>query len=178
VGTHIESGFHRDQDGKTIDSSLSSAISFLRAQVIDARGSQTVTAAHFRFLEPETELAIFLTDNTTSKLLFSTFRKDYVGLDTSTVATLSGFPKLRVIGLDYISIESYSSDGTVHDSLFQNGILALESLNLAGAEPGHFTAVISVQILKGAEAGQCQVSLLNDLDIEALRLLEQPNKEG
>ena len=164
VGTHIESGFHRNSEGKTIDTALKSATSFLKAQVIDARGSETVSAAHFDSLRTETELAIFLTDNTASQLLFSEFTEAYVGLDQSVIRSLPRFPNLQGVGLDYISVESYSSDGSVHEELFKHEVLVIETLNLAGVEPGNYTAVLSVQILSGAEAGQCQVSLLEDSD--------------
>jgi arylformamidase len=168
VGTHIESGFHRASNGKTIDAALKSSTSFFMAQVIDARGYATVSAEHFDGLNPETELAIFLTDNTNSKLLFSEFTEAYVGLDQSVIEQLARFPNLQAVGLDYISVESFSSDGSVHGALFKHEVLAIESLNLAGVEPGQYTAVLSVQILRGAEAGQCQVSLMEQTDFEGL----------
>lgn len=168
VGTHIESGFHRSATGMTIEQELPASVMILRAEVIDARGSQSVSARHFKSLGTETEFVMFLTDNSTNQLLSKPFVEDYVGLDQSINTEIAKYPKLRAVGLDYISIESFTSDGSVHQGLFQNGILAIESLDLSSAEPGEVTAVVSAQILAGAEAAQCQVVILEQADLREI----------
>ena len=168
VGTHIESGFHRSATGMTIKQELPASVMILRAEVIDARGSQSVSARHFNSLGKETEFVMFLTDNSTNQLLSKPFVEDYVALDQSINSEIAKYPKLRAVGLDYISIESFTSDGSVHQGLFQNGILAIESLDLSSTEPGEVTAIVSAQILAGAEAAQCQVVILEEADLREI----------
>ena len=165
VGTHIESGFHRSSSGKPVHQLIPGSAWFLRAQVIDARGSKTVSEAHFAQISDNTQIALFLTDNSSRNLLFQEFTEDYIGLDSSVSEHLSKLKSLRVVGSDYISIESYQSDGSVHKNIFSNDMLALETLDLSNVAPGHFVAVLSAQVLMGSEAAQCQVSILEQSDV-------------
>ena len=177
VGTHIEAGLHRSSHGRAVSELLTSSVWLLRAQVVDARGSSVVTDQHIALISQETELAMFLTDNSENNLLFQEFTQEFVGLDPSVCSPLSKLESLKVIGSDYVSIESFHSDGSVHKNLFDGDLLALETLNLKYVEPGHYLVMLSAQILEGAEAAQCQVGILEESDAAFIKRAFEGSRE-
>jgi arylformamidase len=70
--------------------------------------------------------------------------------------------KIRLVGIDFISIASAEPPenvNDVHKAFLSNGIFILEALNLAGVKPGKYELIcLPLRIEKG-DAGPCRVLL-------------------
>jgi arylformamidase len=86
------------------------------------------------------ERVLFKTGN--SALWDEPFHEDHAGLTPAAAAYLTGHTGVRLVGIDYLSVENAASGaGAVHRTLLGNGILILEGLDLSGVAPGDYYLV-------------------------------------
>ncbi len=71
--------------------------------------------------------------------------------------------KLKLIGIDDISIGIDNADTQIHRELLQNGIIILEGLDLTKVPDGRYVLVCEPLKIKGAEAAPCRAVLLKDI---------------
>jgi arylformamidase len=70
----------------------------------------------------------------------SDFSTDYTAL-TADGAQYLVECGVKLVGIDYLSIEPWGGDGTVHRLLLSAGMVILEGLDLAGVEPGEYELI-------------------------------------
>ncbi|MHC4911741.1 MAG: cyclase family protein [Planctomycetota bacterium] len=68
------------------------------------------------------------------------FMKDYAAL-TETGAQWVVERRIRLIGVDYLSVQCYGDGPLTHQILLQAGVVILEGLNLADIEPGCYELI-------------------------------------
>lgn len=67
---------------------------------------------------------------------------------------------LRLIGIDYLSIQRYDDGPETHQVLLGNGVCIVEGLDLAGIDPGPYDILcLPVRLGDGAEAAPARVLL-------------------
>jgi arylformamidase len=89
------------------------------------------------------------------------FTRDYVALDLGA-ATFLIERGVRLVGIDYLSIEAWQSPGhPVHRRLLEADVVILEGLNLAAVEPGIFELLCLPLPLKGLDGAPCRAVLRN-----------------
>ena len=158
IGTHIDAPTHFTDDGKTIDQlSLSDLIG--EALVVEVT-ADTITAQELANIDFEIyKRILFKTRN--SKLLKSEdFTSNYVALDYSAAALLveNG---VRVVGIDYLSIEEFETDEhPVHHLLTENDVIIIESLDLSGVEPDAYFMVALPLKLRNSDGAPARVVLV------------------
>jgi len=99
-----------------------------------------------------------------SRILFKTrnsdylfqkeFNKNFISLSLEAAKYLSS-KKVLLIGIDYLSIESFYSNGDVHNQLLSNEIAVVESINLSGIAEGEYELIclpIKINKCDGAPA--------------------------
>lgn len=163
VGTHIDAPCHRVQDGKTVDS-LSLDVLMGEALVVDCGSVKTITASFLDSVEEclHVKRILFKTSNSA---LWSTpghvFNQDYVALSRCAADWLVEHD-IRVVGIDYLSVEGYSGTGEVHTRLFNAGMVIIESLNLMEVLPGVYTLHALPMLIEGVEAAPVRAILIKD----------------
>jgi arylformamidase len=158
IGTHVDAPTHFTDDGKTIDQlSLSDLIG--EALVVDVT-ADTITAQELANIDFETYKRILFKTRNSELLTSKDFTKDYVSLDYSA-AELLVENGVRVVGIDYLSIEKFETDEhPVHHLLTENDVIIIETLDLSGVEPGAYFMVALPFKLKDCEGAPARVVLV------------------
>ncbi len=162
-GTHVDAPRHFVASGATIDEvGLSALIG--PAFVADVSGGDVVDAAALEACQvPEgTDRLLLRTDNASRPgLEHAPFLEDYVAL-TADAARWVVRRGIRLVGIDYLSIQRYSDPPDVHEILLGAGVLILEGLDLRPVAPGRWTLVCLPLHVTGIEAAPARAVLLED----------------
>jgi arylformamidase len=149
TGTHIDAPRHFYKKGACIDEiKLKHLIGFCYVKTIKGRtiGFKDLTGIDFN----KYKKIIFKTENTSRQLLLNDkFAKDFVSLSHSAAEELTR-QYVDVVGIDYLSIESYHSDGSLHKTLLQKNVIVIEGLDLRKVKEGpYFLIALPLKIKKG-----------------------------
>jgi len=86
------------------------------------------------------------------------FRADFVAL-TAAAARWVVARGIRLIGVDYLSVQIFRGDPQTHIALLQAGVVIVEGLNLAGVAPGSYELICLPLKLAGAEGAPARAVL-------------------
>lgn len=140
-GTHFDAPKHVLKTGKGLEAfSLDTLIG--RAHVVDVTGStDEVTVADLEQSVPEGAKRVLLkTGNTTRRLLTKPFTEDYVALSGDGAAWLAA-AGVKLVGIDYLSIQRRGSDGRAHTELLKHDIPVIEGLWLPDVPAGEYELI-------------------------------------
>lgn len=160
TGTHIDAPKHHFQGGYSVDRiPLDTLVG--HAQVCYLPEARMVSSG---------ELAALALPQDTRRLLLRTsnserwakgesgFFQDYVALTADAARWLVDH-QVRLIGMDYLSVQRYDDGPLTHQILLEAGVVILEGLNLAGVSPGHYELLCLPLNLVGAEAAPARTIL-------------------
>jgi len=159
AGTHVDAPFHHLPEGKRIEDIALAAfwgpcyVAAVSDPVIDA---DTLEALHL----PDTPRMLFKTGN--GRLYGNgTFSPDYVALDRSGAEWLTR-REVKLIGIDYLSIERYGDSGfPVHKLLLAHDVVLLEGLDLRAVPAGHYYLNALPLKIAGVEAAPVRAVLFD-----------------
>ncbi len=159
-GTHIDGPMHFLHDGDPLEA-YPIELFIGTAWVTHVVGVTTISATVLDGLGiPDgTERLLLRTAN--SSLWHETparFHADYVGLLPSA-ATWVVERGIRLVGIDYLSIQRYGDDPETHRILMRAGVAILEGLDLEGVAAGRYRLVCPPIRLGGAEAAPARAFL-------------------
>jgi arylformamidase len=133
TGTHIDAPLHHLPDGlSAADISLDALIG--PAVVVDLSEIDVVTAETLERLNLSASTQRLLLRTRNSRLWVEgvrEFRTDYVAL-TADAAQWIVDHGIRLIGMDYLSVQRYHDGPETHLILLRAGVVIVEGLNLAG----------------------------------------------
>ncbi len=163
TGTHVDAPSHfidgaASVDGLPLDAFVGPA------QVVEFSGGGHITAADLKALEiPKScERLLFKTRNS-GFWKNETFRRDFSAVAPDAARELAS-RRLRLVGIDYLSIEPFDSDvPNAHLSLLSSGCAILEGLNLDRVEPGAYFLVCAPLNVVGAEGAPARAVLIDGL---------------
>ena len=160
-GTHVDAPRHFVDGGATIDALALDAF-VGPAWVADAVGHRVIDAEVMAGLgvPPDTERLLLRTDNSLHRRE-APFSEDYVALTADAAQWVADRP-LRLIGIDYLSIQRFHDPPDAHRILLGAGITILESINLREVRAGHWTLVCPPIPLVGAEAAPARALLFEE----------------
>ena len=156
-GTHIDVSLHYNDHGVSVDH-LPLTLLMGSALVADLRGHTEIDAkALARLPLAGVERLLLRTDNS---LLWDRegFYEEYAHLTKDGAAFLVE-KKVRLVGIDYLSIERFDGDGEVHRLLLGNGTVVLEGLNLDGIEGGEYELICLPLKIKGGDGAPVRAIL-------------------
>lgn len=157
-GTHIDPPYHFNNAGARVDE-LALEVLIGKALVLEFPGVKKIGREELEKYRIEgTDRLLLKTDN--SRLWQETeFREDYcaLGVDGAQYLRDAG---VKLVGIDYLSIESFDGDGEVHRTLLDKGILVLEGLNLTDIKPGHYQLICLPLKLKGGDGAPVRALLV------------------
>ena len=158
AGSHVDAPRHFSDNGLSVDELpldvLIGEVSVLEVagEVIDRRA---LDVAGFR---PRTERVLFKTSNSA---LWSGagFQRGFVGIAASAADFLVA-AGVKLVGIDYLSIEAEHSDGApAHQRFLDNGIVVLESIDLSAVPPGEYELLCLPLRLAGLDGAPARVVL-------------------
>ena len=158
TGTHVDAPRHFFDGGIGIDA-LPLDLLLGRARVVDISrrggiGAEELAAAGLR-----EDLRVLL--KTTNSALWNGegFHQDYTHL-TEAGARYLVAQGVKVVGIDYLSIEQFKKAGApAHRALLSEGVVIIEGLNLAEAEPGMYEMYCLPLRIVGGDGAPARVIL-------------------
>ena len=161
AGTHVDAPWHCIESGTTVDR-LPLDILVGRAVVAYLPEVRAVTARDLTALDVVVSSTKRLLLRTRNSDLWAAgvaeFNKDYVAL-TADAANWVVSRGIRLIGIDYLSIQRYDDSPRTHQILLEAEVVILEGLNLAGVEPGEYELICLPLKLEGAEGSPVRAVL-------------------
>jgi len=161
-GTHIDAPCHFIQSGKTVDQ-LSPDVLIGPAWVVDLRPVPAITASHLSALSlPGKITRLLIRTNNSDKWKSGEFNfdPDFVAL-TKDAAHWMVERKIRLVGIDYLSVQRYHDRSLVHEILLEAEIVIVEGLNLMGVKPGEYELICLPIKIVGAEGAPSRAFLRN-----------------
>lgn len=156
TGTHVDAPAHVVRGGRTIDG-LPLPVFVGRCTVVDLRGLAVIDRRDLEARAGEIgSRTLFRTDN--SDLWSSEFRSDFVGL-TAAAARWLAAREVRLVGIDYLSVQPWEGDDEVHRALLEAGVALLEGLDLSDVRPGGYELMCLPIRLAGLEAAPARALL-------------------
>lgn len=135
LGTHVDVQAHYLDGAGTVDK-IPLDILIGPGTVVDVRGRPAIDRAALESLDVRARPRVLLKTDNGRRLLEETFSPDYVYL-TEDGAQLLVERGVRLVGIDYLSIEKYNNPGApVHRTLLKAEVLVVEGLNLADIPAG------------------------------------------
>jgi arylformamidase len=159
-GTHIDSPCHFIDDGYTSENiNLESLIGL--CLVIDVVGYDIINVEHIdKYDFNKYKRVIFKTNNSLLwKKNIKNFDKNFVSLSFEAAQYLYN-KGVILIGIDYLSIEKFSSSAhEVHNLLLGNNVVILEGLNLSDVCEGCYELICLPIKLKGSDGSPARAIL-------------------
>jgi arylformamidase len=156
-GTHLDVPRHYNDHGVSVDH-IPLTLLVGKALVTDLRGVARIDGTVLSRLHLDgVERLIIRTDN--SRLWDRAgFHETYAHL-TDDGAEFLLKTQVRLVGIDYLSIEEFAGNGEVHRLLLGNGMVILEGLNLDGIEEGTYELICLPLKIKGGDGAPVRAVL-------------------
>jgi len=156
-GTHVDAPRHFFDAGDGVEA-LPLELLLGRARVIEVSSAKAIGPEALKSIEAEDIRVLIKTRN--SRLWGSPeFHPDYVGV-TAEGATYLVSHGVKVLGVDYLSVEQFHSPGApAHRILLGGGTIVIEGLNLRDVEPGTYELFCLPLRVVGADGAPARVVL-------------------
>jgi arylformamidase len=160
-GTHVDAPRHFVDDAKTLDE-LGLEPFIGPAVVLDTGPAKEISASVLEAARiPEgTERLLLRTANSSQPDLYRRpFDEDYAALTLDGAEWLAA-TELRLVGIDYLSIQRYREPPDVHRALLGAGIAIVEGLSLANVRSGAYELICLPMRLVNVEGAPARAILL------------------
>jgi arylformamidase len=156
-GTHIDPPRHFNDQGLPVDE-IPLGLLIGKALVVQIHGVPLIGRKELERLPIRGVERLLLKTNNSGLWQEKEFRHDFdaLALDGAEYLLEAG---VRLVGIDYLSIESVEGDGGVHRTLLDNGIVIVEGLNLAEVEPGEYELICLPLKIKGGDGAPVRALL-------------------
>ncbi|HBG05349.1 MAG: cyclase [Geobacteraceae bacterium GWC2_58_44] len=156
-GTHLDAPRHFIDNGASVDE-LPLGLLIGKALVAELPGVKEIGRKELERLRIKgVERLLLKTDN--SKLWkHEGFVSDFAALSVEGARYLQE-AGVKLIGIDYLSVESMEGDGEVHRVLLDNGVLILEGVNLADVAPGEYELICLPLKIQGGDGAPVRALL-------------------
>ncbi|MBN1568216.1 MAG: cyclase family protein [Acidobacteria bacterium] len=160
-GTHIDSPLHFIPGGTTIDA-MPIETTIGPCRVIQIKDETSVTVKELKPYKIRAgERILFKTKNSPNVWAVRQYTGKSVTVSLEAARYLAE-KRIRLVGIDYISIasaEPMENVNDVHKTFLSNGIFILEALNLTGIKPGKYDLFCLPLRLEKGDAGPCRAIL-------------------
>jgi arylformamidase len=160
TGTHVDAPIHFLQNGATVEK-LSLDVLVGTCYVAHLPDAADITAGNLNDLNLPSGIERLLLRTRNSELWAAKtieFKKDFVAL-THDAAQWIVDKGIRLIGVDYLSVQQYHDDSRTHQILLGADVIALEGLDLSEVKPGFYELICLPLKLVGAEGAPTRVIL-------------------
>jgi arylformamidase len=160
TGTHVDAPSHFLQNGTTVEQ-LPLDVLVGPSYVAHLPDAEDITAGNLTDLNLPSGIERLLLRTRNSELWATNtnkFKKDFAAL-TYDAAQWIVDRGIRLIGVDYLSVQRYRDDARTHQILLGADTIALEGLNLSNVESGFYELICLPLMLVGAEASPVRAIL-------------------
>jgi len=155
AGTHLDAPLHFVAGAASVDQApLSTLVGPARVVRVE---DDLIRPEHLAGLQGVSRV-LFRTRNSELWGRECKFRTDYVYLSPEAAAALVEMG-VRLVGVDYLSIDGFRGGGATHRTLLGAGVFALEGLNLSAVEPGDYELICLPLLVPGAEGAPARAVL-------------------
>jgi arylformamidase len=138
-GTHIDVSRHYSDHGLSVDH-LPLTLLVGKALVVELLGVREIGREQLKRLPLKGEERLLLKTDNSALWERQGFWEEYAHLTADGAEYLLEIG-VRLVGIDYLSIERFDGGGEVHRLLLSHGTLILEGLNLNGVAPGSYELI-------------------------------------
>lgn len=158
TGTHVDAPSHFIPGADQVENlPLETLIG--EALVVELFKSETITDLDLEQLSiPKNVTRLLLRTSNSALWASDTFEAGYVGISVSAARWLVD-RRIRLIGIDYLSIEPYGAAPAAHEVLLSNSVVILEGLNLSGVVEGMYELICLPLRLCGCEGAPARAAL-------------------
>jgi arylformamidase len=156
-GTHIDPPRHFSDLGLPVDE-LPLGLLIGKALVLEIRGFQEIGCKELERLRIKGVERLLLKTDNSGLWEEKSFNHDFAALSIDGARYLLE-AGVKLIGIDYLSIESAEGDGEVHRLLLDNGVLILEGVTLADVAPGEYELICLPLKIKGGDGAPVRALL-------------------
>lgn len=157
TGTHVDAPKHFFDDRGGVDA-LSLDLLIGRARVVQMARRGGITAADLAGAGLREDVRVLLRTGN-SAFWSAPFREDYTYLSEEGARYLVD-QGVKVVGIDYLSVEQFKKAGApAHRALLSAGVVIIEGLNLAEAEPGMYELMCLPLRVTGGDGAPARVVL-------------------
>lgn len=160
AGTHIDPPLHFNDHGVSVDH-LPLSLLIGRARVLELENVMDMGERELSRLPVRGEERLLLKTGNSRLWQAQGFVEEHARLTESGAAYLAG-NGVRLLGIDYLSVEGFAGDGSVHKTLLSRGVVILEGLNLEGVPPGHYQLCCLPLKIKGGDGAPARAVLISD----------------
>jgi arylformamidase len=158
AGTHIDAPRHFFDDGAAVDE-LALDLLIGMARVVEIRRRGGISSTDLAGLGLREDVRVLLKTPNSALWNTSAFHQDYTHL-TEDGARYLVDNGVKVIGIDYLSIEQFKKPGApAHRALLSAGTIIIEGLNLSEAAPGVYEMYCLPLRVAGADGAPARVVL-------------------
>ncbi len=158
AGTHVDAPRHFFDAGPGAEG-LALDVLCGPARVIELTDRRGITAEDLAAFDLAEDVRLLI--KTPNSRLWGSpeFHPDYVGV-TGPAADLLVTRGVKVVGIDYLSVEEYKKAGApAHRTLLGAGVIVIEGLNLRDVEPGLYEMFCLPLPIVGADGAPARVVL-------------------
>ncbi len=156
-GTHVEGPLHFIHDGPALGA-FPLDVFIGTAHVLDLPDAESIGPAELAGLPTGVERLLIRTRNSQLWAQPTGFRSDYVAL-TADGAKWIADRRIRLVGVDYLSVQRWNGDPETHRILMRAGIAILEGIDLSDVAPGDYRLTCLPLRIDGAEAAPARAIL-------------------
>lgn len=155
-GTHVDAPFHLIEGGGTVDK-LALELLIGRARVVEVTAPCIDETVLEEFDFTVDARVLFKTRNS---YLWSqkSFVKDYVYITPGAARSLIN-DGIKVVGIDYLSVEKFDAEPETHMALLKAGTVIIEGLDLRDVEPGDYELICLPLKIKDGDGSPARVVL-------------------
>jgi len=158
AGTHVDAPRHFFDNGSGTDA-LPLDLLIGRARVVEVLSRKGIAAEDLSKLDLSEDIRLLIKTYNSRLWGSPTFHADYVGM-TESGARLLVDRGVKVVGVDYLSVEEFKKPGApAHHVLLGGGTIVIEGLNLRDVEPGVYDLVCLPLRIVGADGAPARVVL-------------------
>jgi len=158
AGTHVDAPRHFFDDG-TAAEQLPLDLLCGRTRVIEVTTRRGITADDLSAIDLSEDVRLLIKTSNSRLWGSPEFHKDYVGV-TEAAAKLLVDRGVKVLGVDYLSVEEFKKPGApAHRALLGGGTVVIEGLNLRDVEPGIYEMFCLPLLVVGADGAPARVVL-------------------
>jgi arylformamidase len=158
TGTHVDAPRHFFDDGAPVER-LALDLLIGRARVLQMTRRGGITQEDLSGAGLREDLRVLLKTANSGFWTGQSFREDYTHLTESGARYLVE-QGVKVVGIDYLSIEQFKKPGApAHRALLSHGVIIIEGLNLADAEPGMYEMYCLPLPVRGGDGAPARVVL-------------------
>ncbi len=156
-GTHVEGPMHFiDGGGAVSDIPLGVLVGPARVEHIPM--ADEIGARELDSVPPGVERLLLRTRNSDERQPGAAFDEGYVALTLDGAQWVADHG-IRLVGVDYLSVQRFADDPETHRVLMRAGVAILEGIDLGGVEAGTYRLTCLPLALHGAEAAPARAIL-------------------